>query len=653
MVDPGTILAVVRLSASVLTLGHDIALEFFGPERAPEKLGHLNTRLQILNNFLERILAQPGSPDKLSTTKFPGSISIEKTLKECKEFLENYRSLLLEPGSLGATARRVRLIVGPDASRIDEFHRKIDQHYAELEQWQMGSLAAGIDELRILITSVRESIPGASTINQPAYSNETTSELGYHPIHHTSATTSTDLLPNQHLLSPTIHTSPVLRAPSRNPSLSSIPELPPAAIQNPSFPIIESGPDTSSVGRHINYGNLGPAPISRSSWDVPSPGNSITLVVGAREDELQFSLDGYQVYDDGTARIIESFNHQTQTRVRHYLPEETKRIPFTKPEDTRMEVTFLPRRSKHKFEITTQDGPKSILDEFSYQFTYKVDRERFQRQVRLRQFLQIVRVVRIHTSEEKNIAMDVHLKVWARNEDDTAPTISFAWLGENGSKHHVEYIIRWFKNEPERRGKKRPRLILRPYTEDTDLSYRSATDDPSRRSSTFREFRRRVSSASSMSFASRSTSVSNFPGVLYEWNGKIPPDHIRALGYLEIEFDNVALREKFVNACFEAHPPGPYSPRRATIGSETDSFSANQTSIFSSCSPAISQATTPQQSVNELDATVCPVELPSPAIPRHIPIQFDNPNPFTMPDAAAPISYELEAGEMSPTDTHG
>lgn len=150
MVDPGTILAVVRLSTSVLTLGRDIAFEFFGPERAPEKLGHLNTRLQILNDFLERVLAQPGSPDKLSTTRFPGSISIEKTLKECKEFLENYRSLLLEPGSLGATARRVRLIVGPDASRIDEFHRRIDQHYAELQQWQMGSVAAGIDELRIL-----------------------------------------------------------------------------------------------------------------------------------------------------------------------------------------------------------------------------------------------------------------------------------------------------------------------------------------------------------------------------------------------------------------------------------------------------------------------------------------------------------------------
>lgn len=126
---------------------------------------------------------------------------------------------------------------------------------------------------------MRESIPDASTIPQLAYSNETTSELGDHPIHHSSATIPTDLPPNQHLLSPTIHTSPVLRAPSRNPSLSSIPELPPAAIQNPPFPIIESGPETSSVGRQVHYGNLGPAPISRSSWDVPSSGHSITLYV--------------------------------------------------------------------------------------------------------------------------------------------------------------------------------------------------------------------------------------------------------------------------------------------------------------------------------------------------------------------------------------
>ncbi|KAI0466302.1 hypothetical protein F4859DRAFT_497689 [Xylaria cf. heliscus] len=651
MVDPGTILAVVQLSASVLKLGRDIAFEFFGPESAPEKLKHLNTRLQILTTFLKNIIEQPGSSDKLLTTRFPGSASIEKTLTECKAFLEHYRSLLLEPGSLGATARRVRLVVGPDASRIDEFHKRIDQHYIELEQWRIRSLVDGIDELRILITSVRDSIPGAATIYPPPCSNETTPELNSHPITNNSATTPTDLPPNQRLLSATIHTSPVLGAPSRNPSLNSIPELPPAAIHSPSFPTVENGPEASSAGRQIYYGNFGPTPTSSSSLNVPSSGHSITLILGARE-ELRFSLDAYQVYEDGTARVIECFS--SQARIQHYLPSGISRIPFTKPEDSKMEVTFLPRRSKHRFEIiTTPDGPKSLLDEFSYQFTYKVDRERFQRQVRTRQSLQIVRAVRIHTAEEKNIAMDIHLKVWARNEDDTAPTISFAWLGENGSKHHVEYIIRWFKNEPERTGKKRPRLIMRPYTEDTDLSYLSATDDPSKKNSTFKDFKRRVSSGSSISFASRSPSLSNLPGVLYEWKGKTAPDHVRELGYLDIEFDNVALREKFVNACFEAHPPGPYTPRRATLGSDTDSYSANQASSFSSRSPTVSQTTTPQHSVNEFDAAVCPVDLPSPAIPRHIPIQFNNLNPFTMPDATVPVTHDHEASELSPTDIQG
>ncbi|KAI0555919.1 hypothetical protein F4679DRAFT_590881 [Xylaria curta] len=606
MVDPGTIFAVVQLSASVLTLGRDIASEFFGPERTPEKLKHLNNRLQILNNSLKKILERPGSPDKLSTIGFPGSASLEKTLKDCKAFLEHYKSLLSEPGSLNATARRLRLVVGPDASRVDEFHRRIDQHHAELGQWRMGSLADGIDELRILLS------------------------------------------PNQESLLPTIHTSPVLRAPSRNPSLISIPELPPAAIPNSSFSNRESRYEINLVGRNIHYGSLGPASISPSSLIGPSSGHSITLILGAKE-ELRFNLEAYQVHDDGTARIIECFS--PQTRVRHHLPLENARIPFTKPEDIRMEVTFLPRRSKHRFEITGPDGPRSILDELSYQFTYKADREKFQRQVRIREYLQMVRAVRIHTSEEKDIAMGIHLKVWARNENDTSPTISFAWLGRDLWKHHVEYIIRWFKCEPERRGEKRPRLIMHPYTEDTDLSYRLASDDSSKRNSTLKDFKRRMSMGSNISFASRSTLVNHSSGVLYEGKGKIAPDHVQELGFLDIEFDNMTLREKFVSACFEAHSSALTTSRRATLGSDTDSFGANQTSVFSSRSPTVSHTTTPQHSVNELDATVCPVELPSPAIPRHIPIQFNNLNPFEMPDAAVPIRYELEASELSPTDT--
>lgn len=145
----GTILGILQLSASVFKLGREISLEFFGPENAPEKLRHLNTRLRILNEFLKENLEQPGLPDKLSATRFPGSVSIEKTLKECKMFLENYKSLLSETTRRGSTAQRVLLTVGPDASRIDDFHKKIDQHYAELGHWRMGSLTDKINNLHM------------------------------------------------------------------------------------------------------------------------------------------------------------------------------------------------------------------------------------------------------------------------------------------------------------------------------------------------------------------------------------------------------------------------------------------------------------------------------------------------------------------------
>jgi hypothetical protein len=149
--DPGTILAVVQLSASVLKLGRSISCEFFGPEKTPDKLKHLNARLKLLNSALEKTIEQPGSPEKLSTAGFPGSVSLSKTLRECKAFLEQYeRTLRSEHRGFGATAQRVWLTVGPDASRIDEFHKKIDQHYTELGQWQMKSLTDVLYEVRSL-----------------------------------------------------------------------------------------------------------------------------------------------------------------------------------------------------------------------------------------------------------------------------------------------------------------------------------------------------------------------------------------------------------------------------------------------------------------------------------------------------------------------
>ncbi|TGJ79903.1 hypothetical protein E0Z10_g8857 [Xylaria hypoxylon] len=676
MLDPGTVLSVIQLSGTVLKLGRDIAFEFVGPEGAPKKLKHLNSRLQTLNTLLEEILEQPGSPEKLSTTKVPGSVSIEKTLKECKTFLEHYKSLLAENPSRSATAQRVLLTVGPDASRIDEFHKKIDQHYTEIGQWRLGSLNNRIYELHMLVTSIRDSISVPPTNHPPLCtvpnSGPVTPLIGTPPKFYT-ITTPSNLLADQQLLSPTIYTSPVLRAQSsRTPSLISIPELPPAAIHSPSLLInqaplhnkrsvtSESGSVIGLIGRQSYDTSVGGSRTSSSSLNRPLSGHRITLVLGT-EEGLQFSPDAYEVHEGETGRIIDWVS--SQIRVRHFLPQGISRIPYTKPNDPKMEVTFLPLGSKHRFEITTGDGSESKHDKFKYQFTHRLDREMFQRRVRIRQSLQMVQVVRIHKSKEENIAMDVHLKVWARNEHDTDPTFSFAYLGKHEPNHHVEYIIRWFKKDPERKGA--GRLILRPYSEDTDLFYGPAVDDSNRRNSTFKDLRRKMSISSNASLGSRSPSMSNPPAVMYEGKGEIAPEHVRRLGHLDIEFESMGLREKFINACYEAHHPARIL-RRATFGSDTDPLSPKQASIFSSRSPSMSQATTPQRSISEQEGVGLGVDmgapghvpaspnllqLPSPALPRTSGIRFDTLSLFTMPDPAIPTACELESSEPSPTDT--
>ncbi|KAI0913620.1 hypothetical protein F4823DRAFT_20451 [Ustulina deusta] len=650
--DPGTILSVVQLSGSVFKSGRDIAFEFVGPEGAPRKLRHLNTRLQILNSFLERILKQPGSPDKLSTTQFPGSESIEKTLKECKTFLEHYKSLLSETPGRSAAARRVLLTIGPDASQIDEFHKKIDQHYAELEQWRIGSLTDRIDELHILLASFRGSISVPPTNHPSPYPAP-------NPGH---ATPEID----QQLLSPSIYTSPVLRAQSRTPSLNSIPELPPAAIPNPTSAVdrdhqhnqpnltVESGPTVGSIHRESYDIGVGTAQTSSSSLNGPSPRHCITLVLGTGQG-FQFGPDAYEVYEDELGQIIDW--RGSHARVRHFLPLGTRGIPYTKPNDPKMEVTFLPRGTTHRFEITTPDGSISKNDKARYQFTHKVDREMFQRRVRVRQSLQMIQVVRIHKSKEENIAMNIHLKVWVRNEQDTNPTFSFASLSKDEPNHHVEYIIRCFKREPERKGEKR--LILRPYSEDTDLNYGPASSE---KTSKFTDLRRKMSINSTVSIGSRSPSLGNSPTILlYEGKGKTAPEQVRRLGYLDIEFESMGLREKFINACYEAHHPARAS-RRATLESDTASLSTNQASLFSAGSPSVSQTTTPQHSISsqdgvglgvDMDTAVSPrpLQLPSPAIPHlALGIRFENLSLFTMPDATVTVR-EVEPSEPSPTDT--
>ncbi|KAI0205723.1 hypothetical protein F4808DRAFT_242391 [Astrocystis sublimbata] len=300
------------------------------------------------------------------------------------------------------------------------------------------------------------------------------------------------------------------------------------------------------------------------------------------------------------------------------VPTDVDQIPYTKPDDPDMEVTILPRHSKFDFEILTPEGRENLQSEFSYQFKDRTDLDIFQRQLRLRELLQIIPVVEVHTSKESRVAQNVHVKIWTGNEKNPESTISFARLGENKPEHHVEYIICWFKNEPERRGNERPRLLLYPnITEGTDLDERpdNTTVNHDQKSPTTKELGRKWSR----------DSIYNASGVLYDWNGKTAPKHVQELGYLEFEFKNVALREKFVNACFEAHSPCLYhddTTPRPTIGSDnTNSSGANRNSVFSSHLLATSRITTPgNSSVSDLDAAGFPVELPSPAIPHHIPI---------------------------------
>ncbi|KAF2965662.1 hypothetical protein GQX73_g7928 [Xylaria multiplex] len=625
MLDPGTALSVVQLSGNVLKLGRDIAFEFFGPEGAPQKLKHLNLRLQTLNTTLEDILKQPA-------------------------FLESYKSLLSENPSRSAIGQRVLLTVGPDASRIDEFHKKIDQHYTEIGQWRIGSMGERVDER---IGSLNDKMHELYVLVQNSIIIPPT-----HPPPLPTIPNSGPATPeiNQQLLSPMMHASPVLRAQSsRTPSLASISELPPPALPSPSFPTdrafhhnkrsttLESGSTIGLIGGRGRDSSVGGTRTSCSSLSGSVFGHRITLVIGT-EEGLQFSPDSYEVHGGETERIIDWSG--PQIRVQHFhmlVPSGVKRIPYTKPNDPKMEVTFLPLGSKHRFEITTPDGSETRHDRFKYQFTHKSDRETFQRRVRIRQSLKMIQVVNIHKSKEENIAMDVHLKVWGpRNEQDTNPTFSFAYLSRKGEK----------------------RLILRPYSDDTDLHYGPAVDDSNRRSSTFKEWKRKMSIGSNASVGSRSPPIGSPPAVLYEVKGETAPEYVRKLGYLDIEFESIGLREKFVNACYEAHHPVSIV-RRATFGSDTDSLSLKQPSISSSSPQSVSQTTTTHPSIGEHEGVGLgvnmgttghvppspnPLQLPSPAIPRTSGIRFDL-SLFTMPDPAVSTVRDLEYSEPSPTDT--
>ncbi len=121
--DPGTALAVLQLSASVLRLGSTVAYEFMGHgEKVPQKLRNLNQRLQTFNTFLNQILQLSKGQE------FPGLEAIRQTLQDCKDFLKQNETTLSTRSRFGAAPQRIWLSTGPGSSRIDEIHTKFDHH---------------------------------------------------------------------------------------------------------------------------------------------------------------------------------------------------------------------------------------------------------------------------------------------------------------------------------------------------------------------------------------------------------------------------------------------------------------------------------------------------------------------------------------------
>jgi hypothetical protein len=132
--DPGTIFSIVELSTSVLKLGYRVHTEFFGHDKSIDRLKQLNGRLQTLNAFLEDIFEDAKSSTAYPVESFKGTDTLVKTLEECKEFLKQYEKALSQSG-FRATAQRARFITGQSETRLEGFHKRIDQHYLELQHW--------------------------------------------------------------------------------------------------------------------------------------------------------------------------------------------------------------------------------------------------------------------------------------------------------------------------------------------------------------------------------------------------------------------------------------------------------------------------------------------------------------------------------------
>lgn len=208
-------------------------------------------------------------------------------------------------------------------------------------------------------------------------------------------------------------------------------------------------------------------------------------------------------------------------------------IPYTIPEDKKgIRVLFLPRNKHHQFEISRPGiEVQNFHDVPEYVFARKVDREAFQQKFRGCDSLELIRALKIHNNLERDIAIKVHLKVWRWNEQHDGPTFSFAAHEIGHASHHVEYVIRWFKKSPELRGDNK--LKLKVNSKETGAEEDPALDALRKRSSTIGSRMRRLS-GSQLRFTD-SGSRSRSP-VLYDCQGIEPPNEVRRLGYIEIEF---------------------------------------------------------------------------------------------------------------------
>ncbi|KAI1654240.1 hypothetical protein F4813DRAFT_399159 [Daldinia decipiens] len=568
--EPGTILSIVQLSFSAFELGSKIACEFFGKNgRVPDKLRRLNDRLKEFHIIVDGVIDGAQGRSASSDLIYPGASAIVETLTECNDFLRQYELALLSDRTFGRTSQRLALVVGPDNSKIQDLDRRILDHYPALQLWKTTGLERAVMQL------------GESMIAK----HQSSSQLSRAP------TTIAESSPQPEPFGRSVEEAPIsfpttqvatptLRAVSRNPSLPSINELPSPQVGEYSFSDAGSyrqrlsGSEAGPVLAHLRgYGRDNVTnPLTRAG--TTNNTGSLSPILLSTSPTSKFRSPGYSVLFDcrvleiAGMRVIEWINTSSRLTIQHFVPD-TRVIPYTIPGDSGpYKVRFLPINARHQFKIMTIDnGTENLQEKPEYRFHRKADRENFQQAVRGCDRLEIVRAVKVHSARGKDIAMKFHLKVWRHTPQDDRPTFSFV----ANEIAHMEFHIRWFKRNPELRGE--TKLVLRLYSKGDDLVDEPEPVEPRRLSFTFGMKKLSGSSTqtntsdSHSTSRSRSSSTKPLPLMLYEGQGIEPPDDVRNLEYLEIEFLNSEVRKSFVQACLEAHRPASEASRRNSTSS--------------------------------------------------------------------------------------